>query len=111
MRVLLFGRDGKVGFGKTGVSAGRPRTTELQPGPLMVYGDPQQLALVIGALLLNARTAMLKTAAKSLRVSTAEQNTRNQRRELKAAADRHGWSVASIFEDEGISGASVLTHL
>jgi len=34
-----------------------------------------------------------------------EQNTRNQRRELKAAAERRGWSVAGVYEDEGISGA------
>jgi DNA invertase Pin-like site-specific DNA recombinase len=40
-----------------------------------------------------------------LRVSTSEQTTRNQRRELKAVADRHGWEVVSIFEDDGISGA------
>jgi DNA invertase Pin-like site-specific DNA recombinase len=40
-----------------------------------------------------------------LRVSTSEQTTRNQRRELKAVAERHGWEVVSIFEDDGISGA------
>jgi DNA invertase Pin-like site-specific DNA recombinase len=40
-----------------------------------------------------------------VRVSTSEQNTRNQRRELKAAAERHGWVLAHTFEDAGISGA------
>src|ERR1700738_677134 len=40
-----------------------------------------------------------------LRVSTSEQTTKNQRRELEAVADRHGWLVASAFEDAGISGA------
>jgi len=40
-----------------------------------------------------------------LRVSTSEQTTRNQRRELTAVAERHGWSVVQIFEDAGISGA------
>jgi DNA invertase Pin-like site-specific DNA recombinase len=40
-----------------------------------------------------------------LRVSTSEQTTRNQRRELKAVAERHGWEIVSIFEDDGISGA------
>jgi DNA invertase Pin-like site-specific DNA recombinase len=40
-----------------------------------------------------------------LRVSTAEQTTENQRRELMAVAERHGWAVVRIFEDAGISGA------
>jgi DNA invertase Pin-like site-specific DNA recombinase len=34
-----------------------------------------------------------------LRVSTSEQTTRNQRRELEAVAERHGWLVVSAFED------------
>ena len=46
-----------------------------------------------------------KRVALYLRVSTSEQNTRNQRRDLNGAADRHGWSVATVFEDDGISGA------
>jgi DNA invertase Pin-like site-specific DNA recombinase len=29
----------------------------------------------------------------------------NQRRELKAAARRHGWQVVAVFQDTGISGA------
>ena len=40
-----------------------------------------------------------------LRVSTGEQTTRNQRRELKAVAERHGWNVVATFEDAGVSGA------
>jgi DNA invertase Pin-like site-specific DNA recombinase len=40
-----------------------------------------------------------------LRVSTSEQTTRNQRRELRAVAERHGWTVAATFEDTGISGS------
>ena len=40
-----------------------------------------------------------------LRVSTAEQTTSNQRRELEAVTERHGWSVVGAFEDAGISGA------
>jgi DNA invertase Pin-like site-specific DNA recombinase len=39
-----------------------------------------------------------------LRVSTAEQTTVNQRRELRAVAKHHGWSVVQVFEDVGISG-------
>src|SRR5262245_50260596 len=46
-----------------------------------------------------------KRVALYLRVSTGEQTTRNQRRELEAAASRHGWTVAATFEDSGISGA------
>lgn len=52
---------------------------------------------------MNAKTA--RRVALYLRVSTSEQTTRNQRRELKTAADRHGWTVAAVFEDAGISGA------
>jgi DNA invertase Pin-like site-specific DNA recombinase len=46
-----------------------------------------------------------KRVAIYLRVSTAEQTTTNQRRELRAVAKRHGWSVVQEFEDAGISGA------
>jgi DNA invertase Pin-like site-specific DNA recombinase len=46
-----------------------------------------------------------KRVALYLRVSTSEQTTKNQRRELQAAAKRHGWEVAAVFEDAGISGA------
>lgn len=40
-----------------------------------------------------------------LRVSTDGQTVDNQRRELEAAAARHGWEVAAVFADEGISGS------
>ena len=46
-----------------------------------------------------------KRVAIYLRVSTTEQTTTNQRRELQAVAKRHGWSVVQVFEDAGISGA------
>ena len=46
-----------------------------------------------------------KTVALYLRVSTGEQTTRNQKRELVAAAERHGWEVVATFEDAGISGS------
>ena len=32
-----------------------------------------------------------------LRVSTSEQTTKDQRRELEAVAERHGWLVVSAF--------------
>jgi DNA invertase Pin-like site-specific DNA recombinase len=44
-------------------------------------------------------------AALYLRVSTDGQTVENQRRQLKAAATRHGWHVVEVFADEGISGA------
>jgi DNA invertase Pin-like site-specific DNA recombinase len=50
-----------------------------------------------------------KRVAVYLRVSTAEQTTTNQRRELHAVAKRHDWSVVRVFEDAGISGARVAT--
>jgi DNA invertase Pin-like site-specific DNA recombinase len=40
-----------------------------------------------------------------LRVSTSEQTTKNQRRELMAVAKRHSWQVVAVFEDAGLSGA------
>jgi len=40
-----------------------------------------------------------------LRVSTGEQTTDNQMRELKAVAAHRGWNVVAIFEDAGVSGA------
>ena len=40
-----------------------------------------------------------------LRVSTGEQTTDNQRRELEEVATRHGWRVVEFFEDAVISGA------
>jgi DNA invertase Pin-like site-specific DNA recombinase len=48
---------------------------------------------------------MAKQVALYLRVSTSEQTTKNQRRELQAIAKRHGWQVSAVFEDAGISGA------
>jgi DNA invertase Pin-like site-specific DNA recombinase len=40
-----------------------------------------------------------------LRVSTSEQTTDNQRRELLGVATRHGWKVVAEFEDAGVSGS------
>jgi DNA invertase Pin-like site-specific DNA recombinase len=46
-----------------------------------------------------------KRVALYVRVSTTEQNTRNQRRELKEAAERNGWEIVKVYEDAGLSGA------
>ena len=44
-------------------------------------------------------------AALYLRVSTDEQTTANQERELREAADAKGLEIAHIYRDNGISGA------
>lgn len=46
-----------------------------------------------------------KRVALYLRVSTGEQTTANQRRELEEVAQRAGWIIAGVYEDAGISGA------
>jgi DNA invertase Pin-like site-specific DNA recombinase len=48
---------------------------------------------------------MSKTIALYLRVSTSEQSVENQERDLTAAAQRAGWTIARVFKDVGISGA------
>lgn len=47
----------------------------------------------------------MKKVALYLRVSTNEQTTENQRRELVERAEKSGWEVVRIYEDQGISGA------
>jgi DNA invertase Pin-like site-specific DNA recombinase len=39
------------------------------------------------------------------RVSTIDQNTDNQLRELRAVAERNGWQVVKELSDKGFSGA------
>ncbi len=48
---------------------------------------------------------MAKRTALYLRVSTEEQTTENQRRELEETAKRAGWEIVEVYEDAGISGA------
>jgi DNA invertase Pin-like site-specific DNA recombinase len=47
----------------------------------------------------------MKRVAIYLRVSTGQQTTANQRRELSAVAKRSGWKIVKVCEDAGISGA------
>ena len=47
----------------------------------------------------------MRKAAIYLRVSTLDQTTANQERELRAVADRMGIEIAKIYRDHGISGA------
>mgnify|MGYP001090127489 CR=1 FL=1 len=46
-----------------------------------------------------------KRVAFYLRVSTDQQSVEMQRADLQAVADRAGWQIAEIYQDEGISGA------
>jgi DNA invertase Pin-like site-specific DNA recombinase len=46
-----------------------------------------------------------KRAAIYLRVSTHEQTSDNQLRELEQVAQHRGWTVVTVYRDEGISGA------
>jgi DNA invertase Pin-like site-specific DNA recombinase len=48
---------------------------------------------------------MTRRVAFYLRVSTGEQTTENQRRELEAVARHRGWEIVAVYEDQGISGA------
>jgi len=48
---------------------------------------------------------MQKRVAVYVRVSTNDQTTKNQERELKEVARRQGWKIVEVFEDAGISGA------
>lgn len=47
---------------------------------------------------------MSKRVAIYARVSTDGQTVENQLRDLRAVADRLGWTVVAVFSDEGISG-------
>src|SRR5687767_9974307 len=67
-----------------------------------MYGD----TIRVGGLAMGVKNRVgPKRIAIYLRVSTSEQTTANQHRELAAVIERHGWEVAGTFEDAGISGA------
>jgi DNA invertase Pin-like site-specific DNA recombinase len=51
-----------------------------------------------------------KRVALYARVSTDAQTTENQLRQLRAVAERHGWSVVAEYIDHGISGAKSREH-
>ena len=46
---------------------------------------------------------MPKQVAIYTRVSTDHQTTENQERELRAIADRMGWTVLKVYRDQGAS--------
>ncbi len=47
----------------------------------------------------------MKRAVLYLRVSTQDQTTANQERELRQVAERTGWEIVHVYKDHGISGA------
>jgi DNA invertase Pin-like site-specific DNA recombinase len=47
----------------------------------------------------------MKRAVLYLRVSTLDQTTANQERELRQVAERAGWEIIRVYKDHGISGA------
>jgi DNA invertase Pin-like site-specific DNA recombinase len=47
----------------------------------------------------------MKRAVLYLRVSTTDQTTANQERELREIAERADWEVVRVYKDHGISGA------
>src|SRR3981189_3628718 len=47
----------------------------------------------------------MKRAALYLRVSTADQTTANQERELREVASRMGCEIVKVYRDHGVSGA------
>jgi len=52
-----------------------------------------------------ARRKAARRVGLYLRVSTNGQTVENQRRELTATAEHHGWTVVAEYVDQGISGA------
>ena len=49
---------------------------------------------------------MTKRIALYLRCSTDEQSTAHQLAELRSVAARHGWTIAAVFDDAGVSGGT-----
>ena len=47
----------------------------------------------------------MKRAVLYLRVSTLDQTTANQERELRQVAERASWQIVHVYKDHGISGA------
>src|SRR3954454_23123324 len=52
-----------------------------------------------------ARWRVPERAVLYLRVSTVDQTTANQERELQSVAGRMGWEIVKVYKDHGISGA------
>ena len=53
----------------------------------------------------SQKNTTIKRAAIYIRVSTDGQTVDNQRLELEQAAERAGWEIVGVYDDNGISGA------
>jgi DNA invertase Pin-like site-specific DNA recombinase len=53
----------------------------------------------------QARESPMKRAVLYLRVSTSDQTTANQERELREVAERMGCDIVKVYRDHGVSGA------
>jgi DNA invertase Pin-like site-specific DNA recombinase len=60
--------------------------------------------MVYGSLVISQGHSM-KRAVLYLRVSTVDQTTANQERELREIAGRVGYEIVKVYKDHGISGA------
>jgi Resolvase, N terminal domain len=78
-------------------SAEKPRISETQ----IMFS----VTAVVSFPASKLRGFQMKRAVLYLRVSTVEQTTANQERELQAIAERMGWEIAKVYKDHGISGA------
>ena len=58
----------------------------------------------------SRKNTTTKRAAIYIRVSTDGQTVDNQRLELEQAAERAGWEIVSVYDDNGVSGAKSREH-
>jgi len=58
----------------------------------------------------SQKNTTIKRAAIYIRVSTDGQTVDNQRLELEQAAERAGWEIIGIYDDNGVSGAKSREH-
>ena len=58
----------------------------------------------------SKKNITLKRAAIYIRVSTDGQTVDNQRLELEQAAERAGWEIVGVYDDNGVSGAKSREH-
>jgi DNA invertase Pin-like site-specific DNA recombinase len=56
------------------------------------------------------KNTTIKRAAIYIRVSTDGQTVDNQRLELEQAAERAGWEIVGVYDDNGVSGAKPREH-
>jgi hypothetical protein len=62
-------------------------------------------AVVVHSRLVQPGVHSMKRAVLYLRVSTLDQTTANQERELRSVASRMGCDIVHVYKDHGISGA------